>query len=116
MQRVIDFCKSQGLDTYDQEVAQEIVSTKSGSFNDDSDDEEDELFNEAVDLVVENGYASVSLLQRRLNIGYPRAGRIIDAMEAKGYIGPHAGSKPRNIIISSEEWALIKADAWNNED
>lgn len=116
VQRVIDFCKSQGLDTYDQEVAQEIVSTKSGSFNDDSDDEEDELFNEAVDLVVENGYASVSLLQRRLNIGYPRAGRIIDAMEAKGYIGPHAGSKPRNIIISSEEWALIKADAWNNED
>ncbi|WP_242967393.1 DNA translocase FtsK [Fastidiosipila sanguinis] len=117
VQRVIDFCKSQGLDTYDQEVAQEIVSTKSGGFNDDeSDDEEDELFNEAVDLVVENGYASVSLLQRRLNIGYPRAGRIIDAMEAKGYIGPHAGSKPRNIIISSEEWALIKADAWNNEN
>lgn len=116
VQRVIDFCKSQGLDTYDQEVAQEIVSTKAGGFNDEnSDEEEDELFNEAVDLVVENGYASVSLLQRRLNIGYPRAGRIIDAMEAKGYIGPHAGSKPRNIIISSEEWALIKADAWNNE-
>lgn len=116
VQRVIDFCKSQGLDTYDQEVAQEIVSAKAGGFNDDdSDEEEDELFNEAVDLVIENGYASVSLLQRRLNIGYPRAGRIIDAMEAKGYIGPHAGSKPRNIIISSEEWALIKADAWNND-
>ena len=118
VQSVIAFLKAQGLESYDQEIAKEIVSTKSGSIDNSSneDEEDDELFDEAVDLVVENQYASVSLLQRRLNIGYPRAGRLIDSMEAKGYIGPHAGSKPRDVILSHEEWALIKAGAWNDSN
>ncbi len=113
--KVISYLKAQGLESYDQEVAKEIVATTPTASLDD-EDEEDELFMDAVDLVVENAYASVSLLQRRLNIGYPRAGRIIDAMEAKGYIGMHAGSKPRDVKISAEEWALIKADAWNDDN
>ena len=115
VQAVIEFLKAQGLDTFDQNVAKEIVSTKaSASLNSNDDEEEDEYFEEAVDIIVDNGYASVSLLQRRLNVGYPRAGRLIDSMESRGYIGPHAGSKPRDVILSPEEWALIKAGAWND--
>ena len=70
------------------------------------DDEEDELFGEALRLVVEAGTASVSLLQRRLRIGYARAGRLIDQLEAKGFVGPSEGSKPRKVLATAED--LIK--------
>lgn len=63
----------------------------------------DELLPVALDIVLETGQASVSMLQRRLKLGYARSARIIDEMEAKGYIGPFQGSKPRAILISKEE-------------
>ncbi len=62
---------------------------------------EDELYSDAVDLVIEIGTASVSMLQRRFRIGYTRAARIIDEMEARGVVGPYEGSKPREVLIGN---------------
>jgi DNA segregation ATPase FtsK/SpoIIIE, S-DNA-T family len=67
------------------------------------DDVEDELFEQAVQLVVEMQTASVSMLQRRFRIGYTRAARLIDAMEARGIVGPYEGSKPREVLISPKK-------------
>ncbi len=64
---------------------------------------EDELFDDAVRLVIESGQASISMLQRRFRIGYSRAARLIDAMELKGIVGPHQGSKPREVLVHNYE-------------
>lgn len=58
----------------------------------------------AVDVILETGQASVSMLQRRLKLGYARAARIVDEMEEKGIVGPFQGSKPRTILITKEQW------------
>lgn len=64
---------------------------------------------DAVDLVVEMGQASVSMLQRRFRIGYSRAARIVDQMELSGIVGPFEGSKPREVLISKEQWLQAKS-------
>lgn len=64
----------------------------------------DEMLPAAVDIVLETGQASVTMLQRRLHLGYARASRVIDEMEEKGFIGPFQGSKPRAILITKQEW------------
>ena len=64
---------------------------------------EDELYEEAVQLVIEMQSASVSMLQRRFRIGYNRAARLIDAMEANGVVGPYEGNKPRTVLIQPSE-------------
>ncbi len=69
-------------------------------------DDCDELLPEAVDIVLELGQASVSMLQRRLKLGYARAARLVDQMEERGYVGPFEGSKPRQLKITKEEWAV----------
>ena len=69
-----------------------------GDFAD--EDDYDELFDEAVQIVLENDAASTSLLQRRMKIGYGRAARLLDMMEEKGIVGPPRGSKPREIILN----------------
>ena len=63
----------------------------------------------AVDVILETGQASVSMLQRRLKLGYARAARIVDEMEEKGIVGPFQGSKPRAILITKEQWATQKS-------
>lgn len=68
---------------------------------------DDELFRKALAIVVEQGQASVSLLQRKLRIGYSRAGRLIDAMEERGYVGAYEGSKPRDVKITWEEYERL---------
>ena len=65
----------------------------------------------AVDVIMETGQASVSMLQRRLKLGYARAARIVDEMEEKGIVGPFQGSKPREILITKEQWAVMRAGA-----
>ena len=68
------------------------------------EDDGDELLPAAVDVVLETGQASVSMLQRRLKLGYARAARLVDQMEEKGVVGPFEGSKPRQLLITKEQW------------
>jgi S-DNA-T family DNA segregation ATPase FtsK/SpoIIIE len=71
--------------------------------------EEDDLFWDAVRIVVEHGQASASVLQRRLRVGYTRAARLVDMMEAKGIVGPYEGSKPREVYITARQMEEIKS-------
>ncbi len=72
------------------------------------DDEVDELFNAAVEVILEVKQASVSMLQRKLKLGYSRAARLVDQMEARGIVGPFEGSKPRQLLITAEQWNMMK--------
>ena len=69
----------------------------------------DEMLPAAVDVILETKQASVSMLQRRLKLGYARAARIVDEMEEKGIVGPFQGSKPRDILITKEQWEIMKS-------
>jgi S-DNA-T family DNA segregation ATPase FtsK/SpoIIIE len=62
-----------------------------------------------VDVILETQQASVSMLQRRLKLGYARAARIVDEMEEKGIVGPFQGSKPRTILVTKEQWEAMKS-------
>ena len=79
-----------------------------GSAPDDVDGRVDELLAAAVEVVVETGQASVSMLQRRLKLGYSRAARLVDQMEEKGIVGPFEGSKPRQLLITKEQWQELQ--------
>ena len=82
-------------------------------------DDADELLDDAIDLVLDMGQASASMLQRKFKIGYSRAGRIVDQMEARGLISGYDGSKPRQVLISKEEWQELKMgtnNSANNND
>ncbi|NLI69424.1 MAG: DNA translocase FtsK [Firmicutes bacterium] len=85
----------------DNKYGEEMVFTPMPE--DETWDDVDVLFPDAVELVVRTGQASISLLQRRLRIGYTRAARLIDDLEVKGVVGPHEGSKPREVIITPEQ-------------
>lgn len=100
VKRVVDFLKSQNTAEYDDEVMSTIENE--ANMNDLHRDA-DELLPDAISLVVDEGQASISLLQRRLKIGYARAARIIDQMEERGIVGGYEGSKPRKVLISKEE-------------
>ncbi|MEG1305291.1 MAG: DNA translocase FtsK, partial [Oscillospiraceae bacterium] len=78
------------------------------------EDGDDPLFEQAIEVVVEAGQASTSLLQRRLKLGYARAARIMDDMESMGIIGPSEGSKPRNVLISKQQFLERKLSKKDN--
>ena len=111
---VVEYIKRTGESNYSDEVMAEVElnaaqGTKggngsSGAVSDGSFDDDDELLPAAIELVLDSGQASVSTLQRRLKLGHSRAGRLMDAMEEKGVVGPHEGSKPREILITREQW------------
>ena len=101
VERVVDFIKNQKTElSYEKEIIDEIEGSSS---NKDDGDAIDELLNEAIRIVVENGQASTSLLQRKLKIGYNRAARIIEQMEERRIISGRNGSKPREILLSESE-------------
>ncbi len=100
--KVIEFVKGQVEST---EYNEEVLTRIERSNVQDSQDDEDELLPDAIDLVVSSGQASVSMLQRRFRIGYNRAARIVDMMEARGIIGPQDGSRPRQVLVTAEELA-----------
>ena len=110
IESVVDFVKNSRSVIYDDSIAQEIErSAVEGSKSSDSGSNDDEgsgdpMMNEAIKCVVEAGQASTSLLQRRLRLGYARAGRLIDEMEQMGIVGPHEGSKPRQVLITYARW------------
>jgi len=101
VKKITDFIKEQGPVEY------ENGNTFLQAADETEEEEADALFAEAVDLVVRTGNASISLLQRRFRIGYTRAARLIDDLERKGIVGPYEGSKPREVLVTSEQAAKI---------
>ncbi|MBF0532981.1 MAG: DNA translocase FtsK [Candidatus Omnitrophica bacterium] len=100
--RVIEFIKKQRQPDYDDT----ILNSQRGDNGAGGSEERDEFYDEAVRLVVETNQASVSILQRRMRLGYTRAARLIDMMEQGGIVGPYCGSKPRDILVDREQWLL----------
>jgi len=98
IERVTDFIKSQAEPIFDEDILKE--QEKSVIAN----GQKDELYDEAVKIIMESNQASVSILQRRMRLGYTRAARIIDTMEQEGLVGPFEGSKPRRILVDRKEW------------
>ena len=114
VEKIVSFVKSNGEATYNEDILdtiensgkpdkeiQEVNSKESG-------DKTDEHLMEAIELVIETGQASTSFIQRRFNVGYARAGRIIDQMEERGVISGYQGSKPRQVLMSKEQWEELK--------
>ena len=106
VERVVDFIKKKRTAEYDNEVIEDIKSGKESVGLDDNDSAfEDELLPQAMQVAFNRGQISTSMIQRKLRIGYARAGRIIDEMEERGYVSGPNGSKPRELLISPEEFA-----------
>ena len=118
IERVVAFVKdAAGEAHYDQDVIEKIQQAvdaksdkgKAASTDGAADgDDGDELLPAAVEVVLETGQASVSMLQRRLKLGYSRAARLVDQMEERGYVGPFEGSKPRQLLITREKWQELQ--------
>ena len=116
---VIDFLKRKSNAEYDQNVIEEInrqaesIKNKKSSSNmptDEGDDGDfDVMLPQAMEVVVQAGQASTSLLQRRLKLGYARAARIMDQLEEKGVIGPFEGAKPRKVLMSQQQLLEMQA-------
>ena len=102
VERVVAYVKSQGDAEYDDDIIEEI--NNDGSHADSDGDDNDELLPQAVELVIDAGQASVSFIQRKFRVGYARAARIIDQMEARGIVSGYEGSKPRQVLITRQQW------------
>ena len=122
VESVASYVKANYVTNYDQEVMEEIErkAIQTGNKVNASDPEPnadeldgDEMLPAAVDVILETGQASVSMLQRRLKLGYARAARIVDEMEEMGVVGPFQGSKPRDILITKEQWEQMRAGGSN---
>ena len=119
IERVVNFVKESGAADYSDEVMEKIEEvmkqsekgggkSAGGSAPADGDEGCDELLGAAVEVILETGQASVSMLQRRLKLGYSRAARLVDQMEERGIVGPFEGSKPRQLLITKEQWQELK--------
>lgn len=103
---------------YSEDIIESIEkgSNKGKESSEDEAEDADPILNEAIDLVMNMGQASASMLQRKFKIGYSRAGRIVDQMEARGLISGYDGSKPRQVLISKEEWQELKMGVANSAE
>ena len=118
IERVVDYVKQSGEAEYSQDVMDKIEQAvkekekgggkSAGAPEPAGESPDDELLTAAVDVVLETGQASVSMLQRRLKLGYARAARLVDQMEERGYVGPFEGSKPRQLLIDKAKWQELK--------
>lgn len=119
VERVVEFIKQTFQAEYDELVMEEVerqtemvASAQDGKSSGNSDsgdiDTSDERLEDAIDFVVESGTCSTSSLQRRLKLGYGRAARLVDIMEEMGIVGPLEGSKPRQVLMTKQEWAERK--------
>lgn len=128
---VVSHIKNQETTEYDDNIIKEIdrqaaMSNKkvkgSVSFSDSDDDDDkksDVLLPQAIDIAFENNCISVSVLQRRLSVGYARAGKLVDMLEQIGIAGPYEGAKPRKLLITKQEWQERQAlsdDDFDNQD
>ncbi len=110
VEKIVSFLKENGGPTYSEDVLEKIERANSTDkeLDEQDDDETDPFLMEAIDTVVDLGQASASFIQRRFKVGYARAGRIIDQMEARGIISGYEGSKPRQVLVSKEQWQELK--------
>ncbi|WP_342417515.1 DNA translocase FtsK 4TM domain-containing protein [Paenibacillus sp. FSL R10-2782] len=106
VENIVNYVREQGEAQYDETLVPEIEEVSANA-----DEMLDELYDQAVNIILEAKQASVSLLQRRMRIGYTRAARLIDSMEARGVIGPYEGSKPREVLISLEQYQQNKVSS-----
>lgn len=112
VEAVVDYVKADHSADYDEEIMQEIDRQASmgkkdrnaAADDEDGGDEVDSMLNPAIEVVIEAGQASTSMLQRKLKLGYARAARLMDDMEARGIIGGYEGAKPRAVLITREQW------------
>ena len=118
VEAVASYVKDNFMSAYDEgimeEIERKVIQTETGKGGSDAEPNSEELGGDemlpaAVDVFMETGQASVSMLQRRLKLGYARAARIVDEMEEKGIVGPFQGSKPRTILVTKEQWEAMKA-------
>ncbi len=115
VEKVVAFIKGSQTAEYDDQILEEIErqaeaagKSAGGGSGGGGFDAQDEMLPAAIECVVETGQASTSLLQRKLKLGYARAARIIDEMESRGIVGPFEGSKPRQVLISRQQWIEMK--------
>ena len=102
---IVSYIKARTETTYDEDVVEKIEnSVRSDADKEEVAQEYDPKLEEAVEIVVEAGQASVSMLQRRMRVGYARAGRLIDEMERRGVVSEADGAKPRTVLISREQF------------
>ncbi len=107
VEKIVDFLKSNGEVTYNEDILDSIEKSNSTDKEIDEQAEEDDtdpFLTDAIETVIETGQASTSFIQRRFKVGYARAGRIIDQMEARGIISGYEGSKPRTVLMTKERW------------
>ncbi len=117
VEKIVDFLKKDGETVYNEDILETIEKANSSDRDLESenseDDEADPFLADAIEAVIEIGSASASLIQRRFKVGYARAGRIIDQMEARGIISGYQGSKPREVLMSKERWQELKMSGSN---
>ena len=124
VERVVEAIKANNACEYDNEVVKKIeqnvaAQDKNGSKLNSSgqtqasEEGDDEMFLKAVEVVVESGQASTSMLQRRIGLGYARAARLIDVMEQRGIVGPYQGSKPRTVLMTKDQFLELKLGSDN---
>ncbi len=112
IEKVVEFIKNEAKAQYDDNIMEEIENNMPAVKGEKSEETasvsassgDDEIINKAIEVVIDAGQASTSLLQRKLKLGYARAARIIDELEGMGIISGFEGSKPRNVLISREQW------------
>jgi S-DNA-T family DNA segregation ATPase FtsK/SpoIIIE len=108
VKRLVKHVKSQGTPTYDTRILHVVKGDADAGLGED-DGDKDELYDKAVETILNSGQASVSFLQRRLRLGYARAARIVDQMTGEGILGPENGSKPREILVDRKQWFKDRA-------
>ncbi len=116
VERVVNHIKSQAQTTYNEETMHEIEAKAAAAENAkkktvDEDDESDwdPMLNDAIEVVVNAGGASTTMLQKKLKLGYARASRVMDQLEEKGIVGPSEGAKPRAVLLTKQQWYEMQA-------
>ncbi len=116
VERVVNHIKSQAQTTYNEETMHEIEAkaaaaenAKKKTVDEDEDGDWDPMLNDAIEVVVNAGGASTTMLQKKLKLGYARASRVMDQLEEKGIVGPSEGAKPRQVLLTKQQWYEMQA-------
>ncbi|MBQ8015388.1 MAG: DNA translocase FtsK [Clostridia bacterium] len=116
VERVVNHIKSQAQTTYNEDTMHEIEAKAAAAENakkkdvsDDEDGDWDPMLNDAIEVVVNAGGASTTMLQKKLKLGYARASRVMDQLEEKGIVGPSEGAKPRQVLLTKQQWYEMQA-------